>query len=192
MENIENGENKIFKGFLSSIFDMSKVVDLTNLKQLDNWSILIEGAQGRANEIFEAVKRDLEESRVPGVNCQMVKVPKRTGFLKAEVEDYLMVTNDYLKDFRMYIGARDYGRDLNVSWYLTCEPGPLKQFFSELLTKSPFAFSFSMDVVRFEELTAYVTKVHHSVLKAVASLMQRLGQDASKIERKSRGFLGVS
>jgi hypothetical protein len=171
---------------------MSKVVDLTNLKQLDNWSILIEGAQGRAGEIFEAVKKDLEESRVPGVNCQMVKVPKRTGFLKAEVEDYLMVTNDYLKDFRMYIGARDYGRDLNVSWYLTCEPGPLKQFFSELFTQSPFAFSFSMDVVRFEELTAYVTKVHHSVLKAVASLMQRLGQDASRIERKSRGFLGVS
>jgi hypothetical protein len=49
-----------------------------------------------------------------------------------------------------------------------------------------------MDVIRFEELTAYVTKVHHSVLKAVASLMQKLGQDASKIDRKSRGFLGVS
>jgi hypothetical protein len=49
-----------------------------------------------------------------------------------------------------------------------------------------------MDVVQLEELTAYVTKVHHSVLKAVASLMQKLGQDTSKIERKSRGFLGVS
>jgi hypothetical protein len=115
-----------------------------------------------------------------------------TGFFKVEGEDYLMVTNERLKDFRMYIGARDYGRDLNVSWYLTCEPGPLKQFFSELLTKSSFALSFSMDIIRFEELTAYVTKVHHSVLKAVASLMQRLGQDASRIERKSRGFLGVS
>jgi hypothetical protein len=65
MENIENGENKIFKAFYFSIFEMPKGVDLTNLKQLDNWSILIEGAQGRANEIFEAVKRDLEESSVP-------------------------------------------------------------------------------------------------------------------------------
>ena len=49
-----------------------------------------------------------------------------------------------------------------------------------------------MDVVKFEELTAYVTKVHHSVLRAVDSLMRNLGQDTSKIERKSRGFLGVS
>jgi hypothetical protein len=169
------------------------VVDLTRLKQLDNWSILIEGAQGRANEIFEAVKKDLEESEVPGISCEMVKVPGgRVSFFKAGLEDYLMVTNERLKDFRMYVGARDYGRDLNVSWYLTCEPGPLKRLFSELLTKSSFALSFYMDVVQFEELTAYVTKVHHSVLKVVASLMQKLGQDASKIERKSRGFLGVS
>jgi hypothetical protein len=172
---------------------LSKVVDLTRLKQLDNWSILIEGAQGKADEIFEAVRRDLEESKVPGVSCEMVKVPgERKGLFKVSVEDYLMVTNERLKDFRMYVGARDYGKDLNVSWYLTCEPGPLKQLFSELLTKSSFALSFSMDVVRFEELIAYVTKVHHSVLKAVVYLMQKLGQDASKIDRKSRGFLGVS
>jgi hypothetical protein len=59
------------------------VVDLTRLKQLDNWSILIEGAQGKANEIFEAVKKDLEESKVPGVSCEMVKVPgERKASLK--------------------------------------------------------------------------------------------------------------
>jgi hypothetical protein len=172
---------------------MPKTVDLTRLKQLDNWSILIEGAQGRANEIFEAVKKDLEESEVPGISCEMVKVPGgRVSFFKAGLEDYLMIANERLKDFHMYVGARDYGKDLNVSWYLTCEPGPLKQLLSTLLDKNPLTFSFSMDVVQLEELTAYVTKVHHSVLKAVASLMQKLGQDTSKIERKSRGFLGVS
>jgi hypothetical protein len=115
---------------------VSKVVDLTRLKQLDNWSILIEDAQGRANEIFEAVKRDLEESKVPGVDCEMVKVPgERKGFFKVSVEDYLMVANERLKDFHMYVGARDYGKDLNVSWYLTCEPGPLKQLLSSLFEK---------------------------------------------------------
>jgi hypothetical protein len=43
-----------------------------------------------------------------------------------------------------------------------------------------------------QDLRAYVTNVHHSLLKAVENLMLSLKQDPSTIDRKSRGFLGVS
>jgi hypothetical protein len=115
-----------------------------------------------------------------------------------------MVTNEneWLKDFRMYIGARDYGNSLGVSWYLTCEPGFLKRLFSTALfygkTKdiqrvSPDrALSFTLDIFSQQDLIAYVTCVHHSLLKAIEKIMRELGQDPSKIDRKSKGFLGVS
>ncbi|HEX77591.1 MAG TPA: hypothetical protein G4O03_04165 [Dehalococcoidia bacterium] len=105
-----------------------------------------------------------------------------------------MVTNEGLSDYRMYVSARDYGNNLDVSWYLTCEPGFFKRSFSGLLTKgaSDKALSFALDLFKQQDLRAYVTVVHHCLLKAVELLMTGLGQDASKIERKSRGFLGVS
>jgi len=41
-------------------------------------------------------------------------------------------------------------------------------------------------------LRAYVTNAHHCLLEAVEKLMVDLNQDPAKIERKSRGFLGIS
>ena len=61
--------------------------------------------------------------------------------------DYLMVTNAALKDYRMYVGARDYGRHLDISWFLTVELGFFKKAFSEVLTKgaSNTALSFALN-----------------------------------------------
>jgi hypothetical protein len=108
--------------------------------------------------------------------------------------NYLLVTNEGLRDFRMYIGARDYGNNLDVCWYLTCEPGLFKQTLSTLLTKgtSEKALSFDLDIFEQQELSAFITVVHHCLLKALEKLMSKLGQDPSKIDRKSKGFLGVS
>jgi len=43
-----------------------------------------------------------------------------------------------------------------------------------------------------QDLTAYITDVHHSLMEAVEKLMLELKQDPSKIDRKARGFLGIS
>jgi hypothetical protein len=32
----------------------------------------------------------------------------------------------------MYIGARDYGTNLDVQWFLTCEPGFLKKISAQI------------------------------------------------------------
>ena len=94
----------------------------------------------------------------------------------------------------MYIGARDYGNNLDVQWYLTCEPGFFKKTLSSILTKgaSDKALSFLLDIFQQQDLTAYVTYIHHCLLKAVEALMTSLGQDFKRVDRKSKGFLGVS
>jgi len=179
---------------------MPKKVTLGEEKILDNWSVLIENAHGRSKKIFDLTKESMKKERLPDVEVEEVKVKSRPRGLLGKVfeRDYLMVTNKGLKDFKMYIGARDFGNNLNVSWYLTCEPGPLKKMFSQAFTRatgslaSGIALSFMMDVFEYEDLNAYVTSVHHALLGAVDTVMREVGQDPSKIDRKSRGFLGVS
>jgi hypothetical protein len=157
--------------------------------------VLIDNAQGKTEELYQTTMRFIQESRAPEVKIEEVKVrPSWLAGLFGRERKYLMVRNEGLKDYRMYVGARDYGNNLDVSWYLTCEPGFLKKTFSRILTEGATdkAFSFDLDIFQQQDLTAYVTCVHHCLLKAVEAIMLGLGQDFSKIERKSRGFLGVS
>jgi hypothetical protein len=49
-----------------------------------------------------------------------------------------------------------------------------------------------LDLFDQQDLRTYSTNAHHCLLKAVDKLMLDLNQDPSKIERKSRGFLGIS
>jgi hypothetical protein len=186
--------------------EMSKDVTLAVSAILDSWSILIEGGQGKGVEVLKKTMELIEESQAPSVKVERVTAypPKATKLARILFEkarkmgkECLLVTNkiDELKDFRMYVGARDYGKNLNVSWYLTCEPGALKSLVSKIHTGSKFGLSFHpyyLTAFHQEELTAYVTTVHHCLLNAVDELMRNLGQDPSKIDRKSKGFLGVS
>jgi hypothetical protein len=49
-----------------------------------------------------------------------------------------------------------------------------------------------LDVFDQEDLRAYATNAHHCLLKAVENLMLSMEQDPSRIERRSRGILGIS
>ena len=49
------------------------------------------------------------------------------GLLHGKKRDYLLVTNKGVgEDLRMYIGARDFGTHLDVTWFLTAEPNWVK------------------------------------------------------------------
>ena len=168
---------------------------LQDEKIIDRWSMIIENGKGKAEQVYKDTGSFIEKSESPGTAIEDVKI--RPSWLKGlfGVErDYLMVTNDGLNDYRMYIGARDYGNHLDVSWYLTCEPGFFKRTLSDVLTKgaSDKAMSFNLDLFQQQDLNAYATVVHHCLLKAIEKMMSNLGQDPSKIDRKSKGFLGIS
>jgi hypothetical protein len=174
---------------------MARKVVLRDEKILESWSVLIENAQGKGEDVYAQTSNFIQVSQAPGVTFEMVMV--RTGekisfFGRLVERDYMMVVNEMLKDYRMYVGARDYGNNLNVSWYLTCEPGVLKALASGFITKDPRGLSFALGLFQQEELVAYTTAVHHCLLKSVETIMQGLNQDPSKIDRKSKGFLGIS
>ena len=174
---------------------MAKKVSLHDEKIIDRWGIIIENGQGKAEQVYKDTEAYINEAKAPAVKSEIVKVtPSWLKGLFGVERTYFMVRNEGLKDYRMYIGARDYGNNLDVQWYLTCEPGFFKKTLSTFLTKgaSDKALSFILDLFQQQDLSAYATVIHHCLLKALEKLMLGLGQDVSKIDRKSKGFLGIS
>jgi len=183
---------------------------------VDSWSVLIGDGQGRAGEIFNNTDSFIRETKAPDV--KMEKKAMAPGIIRGifgTKRDFLIVTqkgNPRLKPFQMFIGARDYGNNLDVSWYLTQRPGfwiRVLAFFLMIPVVNilfiPFAFlsgltsmvrerrgGLDLDLFDEQDLRAYVTNAHHCLLEAVEKLMVDLHQDPSKMERKSRGFLGIS
>jgi len=183
---------------------------------IDDWGILIENGQGKAEQIFSETENFIKQSQAPNLKLEMKKLAPGIirGFFGTK-RDFFVVTekgNPRLRPYQMLIGARDYGNNLDVSWYLTYRPSFWLKLVAFLLfipglnfLVFPFALmgilggmakerrgGLDLDLFDQQDLKAYVTNAHHCLLKSVEKLMTGLGQDPSKIERKSRGFLGIS
>lgn len=181
-------------------------------QKIDDWSVLIRGAQGKAGNIFGNTGNFIDQTEVPDVNVERRKVAP--GFMRGlfgAKRDFLVVTqttNPKLRPYQMFIGARDYGNNLDVSWYLTYRLSfkqKLLEFFlaipvlsllfiGEKLGGSQQGIQWvpNLDFFDEQDLRVYVTNVHKCLQDAVDKLMLEFNQDPSKIERKSRGFLGIS
>jgi hypothetical protein len=169
-------------------------VTLKDEKILDTWGLVIEEGAGRAAGLAQTIADLVRRSELPGISCQ--KVEAQPGMLKGlfgKKRDYMMITNEGLKDYRMYLGARDYGKHLDISWYLTVEPGFFKGAFSAMLANGNVnAMSLNLDVFDTQDLRAYMTSVHHCcVVRAVEQVFKEMGQDASKVDWRSKGILQV-
>jgi hypothetical protein len=53
---------------------MPRKVGLSRAKVLDSWSVLAEKAQGNNENIYSAMKRFIEGSKVPEIEMEMVTV----------------------------------------------------------------------------------------------------------------------
>jgi hypothetical protein len=164
---------------------------------LDTWAILIEKAQGRAEEIFKGTNLFIKESKAPAIEMERREMaPGIVRGILGVKRDFLVVTdkdNLRLRPYQIFLNARDYGDNLDVSWYLTYRPSLWQALLSLIpwVSVIPKALS-DLDLFDQQDLRAYVTNAHHCLLKAVEKLMVDLHQDPSKIDRKSRGFLGIS
>ena len=169
------------------------MITLKEGKIIDQWSTLMEQCQGEGEGLLQIVEADLGRQEAPGVGWKRETVAP--GWLKGlfgKRRDYLLVTHERFDDYLMCVGARDYGTNLDVSWYLT---GSTKSALVRALGAVPgvgvavgiYAATQSLDVFDQQDLTAYVTVGHHAVLKAVERLMQQKNLDLARLERKSRG-----
>ena len=168
------------------------------LKQhvIGDWGHFVEGAQGKAEEIFKGTEDFLKESGVSSLNIQRREL--MPGIIKAMLgtkREFLVVKEEHfkLKPYHVLVNARDYGNNLDVVWYLTYRLSLIPACLSIL----PFV-SFipaklqDLDLFDVQDLKAYNTVCHRAVLKAVEKLVRSLDQDVSKIDRSTRGFLGIS
>lgn len=182
---------------------------------VDDWSTLINGANGKAEEVFSAVKDLIAKTKVPNVAVEQKEMsPGVIRGMFGTKRDFLVVTetgNRRLKPYQMYINARDYGTNLAVDWYLMYRSGWVVRMIAVMsaipglgLLVLPFAAIAAMgqrakerrggldlDLFDAQDLRTYVTNAHHCLLDSVDKLMVSLNQDPSKLERKSRGFLGI-
>ena len=192
----------IFKsiGILMILAGLAIAARLATLKKeevIDNWSILIENGNGRAEDIFRDTNSFILETKAPAIAIKREEIsPSMLKGVLGRKRDFLTVVdkrNIRLKPYKIFINARDYGKNLDVSWYLTFKP----ELWKRILALFPFVSIVpkklsDLDIFDQQDLRAYATNAHHCVIKAVEKLMLSLGQDPAKIDRKSRGFLGIS
>lgn len=185
-----------------------------NEQVLEQWDVLIGNGQEMAEEVLEATVAHVTESEAPNIHMERREIAP--GLLRGVLggrRPFLVVQHEghtNLGPYRMYINARPYGNNLQVSWYLVEQPGFWKRLLNLLLMIPVLNLFFlpfqlvsnsrrngqsglmELDIFDLQDLTAYVTNAHHCLIAAVKRVMSDLGQDPSRIERKSRGFLGVS
>ena len=177
----------------------------------DQWSTLIEGANGEGEQIIKGVIRAIERVEAPDIFIKRQEISPGRGFI-TKSRELLVAEHRVLHNYDMYIGARDYGKQLFVSWYLIMEPTSFWRLFKRnpisAIFNIPFLFFMGMisrsqgnskgeffsalNVFDTEELTAYVTTVHHAVLETTKELMEQRKLDFTKVDTKSRGFLNIS
>jgi len=161
---------------------------LKNESVVDKWNTLVENGAGRAKHMMDAIETKIKAAHIPGVRTAQRDVSSGVFGTK---RSFIHVSNDSLSDFLLYIGARDYGIHLDVSWFLTVQPSGFKRAFSKYSMGNPLAMSIALDFFRQQDAHAFVTTVHHCVTEEVKTLLDELEQDPKGLNTQSKGFLSV-
>ena len=114
-----------------------------------------------------------------------------SSFIFGAKRDFLVASHQTLRDSRIYIAARDFGSNLDISWYLTIQPRFLKRISSRYAMGNPQALSWQIDFFSRQDLNAFATSVHAYVKETVKELLEELKQDLTGFDPKSKGFLSV-
>lgn len=159
---------------------------------LERWQVLVESGSGSAEDVYDAMVTALESAEAPGVTWQRQEI-QAGAMLTGKSYNGLVITNSYMKEFKIYIFAYDYGTALHVAWFLSMEVGFWTRAFASgfLKISDPRALVNFLDIPQELTLSAYVSTVHGAAKGAVGALMAKLEQDFSKVNTRSKGFLEV-
>ena len=158
---------------------------------LNQWSQIVDHAGGSTDDVLNSITDRLEEADIPGGCTWKLEEVKSSGFFSKTRRDFLVINLEAFGDYHVYVCVRDYGVHLHCSWFLTVEPGFLKKWASEKLTGSSDVLSAPRNIMVHQDLQAWVTVVAKAVEESVEELMTRLGQDATRMHRGSKGFLEI-
>ena len=157
-------------------------------KVIENWATVVENGAGNGERLQRELESLLAEAKMPNVSWSMGEVT--TGFLSGRRE-YLIIKHAGLREYMMYVFARDQGQHLACGWFLTVTPGMFKKRFSKYMTGNPIALSRDLDVFSQEDLGAWTHIVHRMFVKIATDLMREMQQDITGMSTTSKGFLSV-
>jgi hypothetical protein len=149
---------------------------------------MVEKGAGRSKDVMQTTERLIIEANMPGVKTRMDTVS--TGIF-SQRRNFLIVTNDNHKDYRLFINARDYGTVLDASWYVVLEPRGIKRAISKAMTGNPLEFSRQVDMFTQQDIRAFTTVATEMFKKALDDLLEELKLDPSVLNTKSRGYLNI-
>jgi hypothetical protein len=173
--------------------DISMAVTLTKEVVADQWSMLVENAGDKVDQVFKDTEDNIKKSQAPDVNIERVKVSQDflEGALLNKERDFLRVTNKNLSKYEMYIGVRKYGVHLDLVWYLIYEPGFITQMLNLFLAFLKRKLVLNLKIFDEHDLKVHGIVIHDCFLKAVEKLTKESGSNQA-IVRKTTGFLGIS
>lgn len=151
-----------------------------------SWNALVIQGAGKDKWVMDKVEGMIKEAHMPGITTGQEVVS--SGLFGAK-RKFVVVNHNNLRDYKLYIGARDFGTNLDVSWYLTIQPSALKRAVSKYATGNPQALSMQVDFFSQQDLSAYTSYAHHCVTETVKELLKELEQDPTGLNTKSKGFL---
>ena len=180
---------------------------------LERWGTLISGAQNMGDGMMDSIEHLIEQTKVPDAKVQRrAMAPGLIRGVLGGKRPFLVISNSSnpnLKPLKMYLNARDYGINLQVSWFVVHQPSFIQKIIGFLLCVPVLgvlllpAYSLSrigtakqagilgLDLFDEQDLRAYITNAHHCMLEAVDNLGKEQNIDTSDICRRSDGFLGI-
>src|SRR5215211_7914006 len=114
-------------------------------KVMDKWATIVENGAGRDKWVLDTSEEYIKNSNMPGVWCGQSEVSLSGVF--SPKRPFLLLYHSGLKAYRMYIGARDFGAHLDVSWFVTFYASPLKN----LLGRYASPMGLSMEINTFDQ-----------------------------------------
>lgn len=164
------------------------MLSLKDGKIVRQWSTLLPGCQDEAPGLIKAVQDRLASFEVPGLSWK--EESASTGFLKSMMgkrRDFLIVRSEKFSEWLVCIGAQDYGRFLDVVWYLTAAPKFLNRMRSaaagEVLVDE-------LDVFDQQDVNAYASVTRIAVQEATEELANKRQLDWARLQRQAHGAAG--
>ena len=158
---------------------------------LNEWAMVLDHAAGNAQAVLDDIQSRLEDSKIPGECTWSIEEVKSSGFFSQVRREFLVVSWEEFRDYHMYVGIRDFGVHLDCCRFITVEPGFFKKWASEKITGYADALSAPKNILIHQDLRAWGTIVHHTVLGSVEALMTKLDMDPTLLQRGSTGLLEI-
>lgn len=178
---------------------------LSSDKILNKWSEVVEGAAGRGEKTLDEIVRRIRKAEIPSVQFEKREV----SFEGGSREPCIVVSDEELTGYGVFVGTSDYGNNLNVMWFLAYDsPGGVflrrreRLNSPELKNKMLHAARYAdgqkyisrdkLPLAKKERLENYSNAILEIVKEKVKEIEEGFDKDFTQEDEKSKGFTNIS